>query len=242
MFIDRNKSITFVFRKKSLLITINQMRVINFSENNSLLNSFLREIRDIHIQNDRLRFRRNIERIGEVMAYEISKSLNYRKEKVQTPLGISEINIPSENIVIGTILRAGLPFHHGFLNYFDGAENAFVSAYRKYKENYESFNIFIEYIASPRIEGKTLIITDPMLATGGSMELTYKALLTKGTPKNIHIATIIASEQAIEYCKNNFPQENTTIWTAAIDPGLNEHAYIVPGLGDAGDLAYGIKD
>jgi len=243
MFIDQDKTITFVFRKKinnanNLLL----MRIINFSENNSLLNSFVREIRDIDIQKDRLRFRRNIERIGEVMAYEISKTLTYEAKKIQTPLGISEINLPCENIVIGTILRAGLPFHHGFLNYFDGAENAFVSAYRKYKESYESFNIFIEYIASPRIEGKTLILTDPMLATGSSMELTYKALLTKGNPDKIHLATIIASKQAIEYCKNNFPEEKTTIWTAAIDPELNEHAYIVPGLGDAGDLAYGIKD
>jgi uracil phosphoribosyltransferase len=139
-------------------------------------------------------------------------------------------------------LRAGLPFHHGFLNYFDGAENAFVSAYRKYKESHESFNIFIEYIASPRIEGKTLILTDPMLATGSSMELTYKALLTKGNPDKIHLATIKASNKQSNICKNNFPEEKTTIWTAAIDPELNEHAYIVPGLGDAGDLAYGIKD
>ncbi|WP_294072558.1 uracil phosphoribosyltransferase [Proteiniphilum sp. UBA1028] len=218
------------------------MKVYNFSENNSLLSSFIREIRDINIQGDRLRFRRNIERIGEIMAYEISKELKYRSLEITTPLDVTEVNVPDEDIVIATILRAGLPFHHGILNYFDGAENAFVSAYRKYKETgHQSFDIHIEYIASPSIDGKTLIIADPMLATGSSMELTYRALLTKGTPSHIHIATIIASRQAIDYCMTNFPAEKTTIWAAAIDPGLNESAYIVPGIGDAGDLAYGEK-
>jgi uracil phosphoribosyltransferase len=219
------------------------MEVNNFSDNNSLLNSFIREIRDITIQNDRLRFRRNIERIGEVMAYEISKRFHYKKIEVNTPLDVAEVSIPGEEVVIATILRAGLPFHHGMLNYFDRAENAFVSAYRKYKETgHQSFDIHIEYIASPSIEGKTLILTDPMLATGSSMELTYRALLTKGTPVHIHIATIIASRQAIDYCKANFPEEKTTIWAAAIDPGLNESSYIIPGIGDAGDLAYGEKE
>lgn len=218
------------------------MKVHNFSDNNSLLNSFIREIRDITIQNDRLRFRRNIERIGEIMAYEISKELRYGTIEVSTPLDLVEVTIPDEDIVIATILRAGLPFHHGILNYFDGAENAFVSAYRKYKETgHQSFDIHIEYIASPSIEGKTLILSDPMLATGSSMELTYRALLTRGTPAHIHIATIIASRQAIDYCKANFPADKTTIWAAAIDPGLNESSYIVPGIGDAGDLAYGEK-
>ncbi|ULB35243.1 MULTISPECIES: uracil phosphoribosyltransferase [Proteiniphilum] len=218
------------------------MKVYNFSEENSLLNSFVREIRDITIQNDRLRFRRNIERIGEIMAYEISKNLTYKKIKVTTPLDVAEVNVPDEEIVIGTILRAGLPFHYGILNYFDGAENAFVSAYRKYKETgHQSFDIHIEYIASPWIDGKTLILADPMLATGSSMELTYRALLTRGTPSHIHIVTIIASRQAIEYCLNIFPEEKTTIWVAAIDPDLDESSYIVPGIGDAGDLAYGEK-
>ncbi|RNC66369.1 uracil phosphoribosyltransferase [Proteiniphilum sp. X52] len=218
------------------------MEVNNFSDSNSLLNSFIREIRDVTIQNDRLRFRRNIERIGEIMAYEISKGFHYKKIEVSTPLDMAEVSVPEEDIVIATILRAGLPFHHGMLNYFDGAENAFVSAYRKYKETgHQSFDIHIEYIASPSIEGKTLILVDPMLATGTSMELTYRALLTKGTPANIHIATIIASRQAIDYCIANFPEEKTTIWAAAIDPGLNESSYIVPGIGDAGDLAYGEK-
>lgn len=218
------------------------MTVYNLSEENSLLKTFVSEIRNIHIQNDRLRFRRNIERIGELMAYEISKTLEYVPVQVETPLGVSDTFVPKDNLVIGTILRAGLPFHHGFLNYMDQAESAFVSAYRKYKENSENFNIFIEYIASPRLEDKVLILTDPMLATGGSMELAYHALMTKGIPSQIHIASIIASQQAIDYCKTKFPSDITTIWTADIDPELNSHAYIVPGLGDAGDLAYGGKD
>ena len=218
------------------------MKIVNFSEHNSLLNTFVREIRDVSIQNDRLRFRKNIERIGEIMAYEISKDLNYKNEKIQTPLGEAAINIANNDIVIATILRAGLIYHQGFLNFYDNAENAFVSAYRKYKENKQSFNIHIEYIASPMITDKTLIITDPMLATGGSMELSYHALLTKGMPRHIHIATIIASQQAIDYCKEKFPEANTTIWAAAIDPEIDEHSFIVPGLGDAGDLAYGSKE
>lgn len=219
------------------------MKIVNFSESNSLLNTYIREIRDITIQHDRLRFRRNIERIGEIMAYEISKDMDYKTIDVNTPLDVAQVSIPSEEVVIGTILRAGLPFHHGMLNYFDGAENAFVSAYRKYKEtNHQSFDIHIEYIASPKIDGKTLVLTDPMLATGSSMELTYRALLTKGAPQKVHIATIIASQQAIDYCMTHFPEATTTIWAGAVDPQLNESSYIVPGLGDAGDLAYGEKD
>lgn len=218
------------------------MKVINLSEQNTILNRFVSELRDIEIQKDRMRFRSNIERIGEIMAYEISRELNYMKLKTQTPLGVSETNVPSDKVVIGTILRAGLVFHTGFLNFFDTAENAFVSAYRKYKENHQSFHVHIEYIASPLIDDKVLIITDPMLATGGSMELSYHALKTKGEPSHIHIATIIASQQAVDYCSSNFPADKTTIWAAAIDPDLNESSYIVPGLGDAGDLAYGDKE
>ncbi|KUK76529.1 MAG: Uracil phosphoribosyltransferase [Proteiniphilum acetatigenes] len=237
------KMITFVFRKMIDHCSISSMKVTNFSENNSILNTFVREIRDVTIQKDRFRFRRNIERLGEIMAYEISKDLRYKTIQVTTPLDVAEVSVPDEEIVIATILRAGLPYHQGVLNYFDGAENAFVSAYRKYKETgHKTFDIHIEYIASPSIEGKTLILTDPMLATGGSMELTYRALLTKGTPAHIHIATVIASQQAIDYCIKNFPEEKTTIWAAAIDPELNEASYIVPGIGDAGDLAYGQKD
>lgn len=216
------------------------MKIINLSENNSILNHYLKEIRSIEIQRDAMRFRRNMERIGEIMAYEISKSMHYVAEDVKTPLGIAPTNVIDEKIVISTILRAGLPFHTGFLNYFDKAENAFVSAYRKYKDALK-FDIFIEYIASPNLTGKTLIITDPMLATGGSMELTYGALLTKGNPALIHVATVIASQQAIDFVASHFPETKTTIWAAAIDPELNEHSYIVPGIGDAGDLAFGEK-
>jgi uracil phosphoribosyltransferase len=175
------------------------------------------------------------------MAYEMSKEFAYSTKNVQTPLGIAPVNTPDNEIVISTILRAGLPFHQGFLNYFDKAENAFVSAYRKYKDALK-FEINIEYIASPRIAGKTLIITDPMLATGSSLELSYGAMLTKGNPSEIHVAAIIASKQAIEYIQKIFPEEKTTIWCAAIDPEIDSHSYIVPGLGDAGDLAYGEKE
>ncbi|MGI6519739.1 MAG: uracil phosphoribosyltransferase [Fermentimonas sp.] len=218
------------------------MKLYNFSEENSLLSVYIREIRDVTIQGDRLRFRRNLERIGEIMAYEISKTLAYKRITVNTPLDVAEVNVLDEEVVIAAILRAGIPFHLGMLNYFDGAGNAFVSAYRKYKETgHQSFDIHIEYIASPSIEGKTLILADPMLATGASMELTYRALLTKGTPRHIHVATIVASRQAIDYCKKNFPSDNTTIWAAVVDPELNDASYIVPGIGDAGDLAYGEK-
>ncbi len=216
------------------------MQIHNLSEQNSLLNQFLKEIRSVDIQQDSLRFRRNIERIGEVMAYEISKEMAYATEEVKTSLGVAPTDIPSEKVVLGTILRAGLPFHTGFLNYFDHAENAFISAYRKYKDALK-FDIFIEYIASPSLDGKTLIITDPMLATGGSMELAIGALQTKGKPARINIATIIASQPAIDYIQANFTADNITLWTAAIDPELNSHSYIVPGLGDAGDLAFGQK-
>lgn len=218
------------------------MKVINLSENNSILGRFVREIRDVNIQGDSMRFRRNLERIGEIIAYEISKQLDYQTIEVTTPLSTANANILQDPIVLGTILRAGLGFHQGFLNYYDNAESAFVSAYRKYRENHQSFHVSIEYIASPRLEDKILILTDPMLATGGSMELSYEALLTKGKPKHVHIASAIASQDAINYCQKVFPDANTTIWAAAIDPSLDEHSYIVPGLGDAGDLAYGQKD
>jgi len=216
------------------------MNIINLSENNSVLNHYIKEIRSVKIQKDSMRFRRNLERIGEIMAYEISKTLRYKPEDVKTPLGISSTEVIEEKIVIATILRAGLPFHTGFLNYFDASENAFVSAYRKYKDALK-FDIYIEYIASPNLDGKTLIITDPMLATGGSMELAYGALLTKGKPAHIHIATVISSQTAIDYISAHFPETKTTVWAAAIDPELNEHSYIIPGLGDAGDLAFGEK-
>lgn len=217
------------------------MKIINFNESNSVLNQYVAEIRNVEVQNDRLRFRRNIQRIGEIMAYEISKSFSYSVKDIKTPLGIAPVSTPDNQLVISTILRAGLPFHQGFLSYFDDAENAFVSAYRKYKDTLK-FDIHIEYIASPRIDGKTLIITDPMLATGGSMELSYQAMLTKGHPAEIHVASVIASQKAVDYIASVFPEDKTTIWCAAIDPELNDHSYIVPGLGDAGDLAYGEKE
>ena len=217
------------------------MKIINLNESNSVLNQYVAEIRNVEVQNDRLRFRRNIQRIGEIMAYEISKSFSYSVKDIKTPLGIAPVSTPDNQLVISTILRAGLPFHQGFLSYFDDAENAFVSAYRKYKDTLK-FDIHIEYIASPRIDGKTLIITDPMLATGGSMELSYQAMLTKGHPAEIHVVSVIASQKAVEYIASVFPEDKTTIWCAAIDPELNDHSYIVPGLGDAGDLAYGEKE
>lgn len=217
------------------------MEIINLGATNSILNQFVAELRDVTIQTDSLRFRRNIERIGEILSYEISKQISYENKNVQTPLGRASLMVPCSQVVISTILRAGLPFHQGFLNYFDHAENAFVSAYRKYKDRL-NFDIHIEYIASPRLNEKTLIITDPMLATGSSMELAFQALLTKGEPEHIHVASIIASKQAIHYIKEKMPAEKTTVWVAAIDDQLDEHSYIVPGLGDAGDLAFGIKE
>ena len=193
------------------------------------------------VQTDSMRFRRNIERIGEIMAYEISKELVYGPRVIKTPLSTAVENVPAAQPVIATILRAGIPFHQGFLNYFDHAQNAFVSAYRKYTDE-AHFDIHIEYIASPRLDGKTLILTDTMLATGASMEYAYEALLTKGRPAHVHIASVIASQQAVEHIRKVFPDEKTTVWCATIDPELNEHAYIVPGLGDAGDLCYGEKE
>jgi len=218
------------------------MEVINLSEQNSVINSYLAEIRDACYQQNRLLFRNNIMRIGELEAYEISKRLDYKAKNVTTPLGVSTVNLPTDNIVVATILRAGLPFHTGVLNVFDHADNAFVSAYRKYTDDaHTEVGIHVEYLASPSLEGKTLIIADPMLATGGSMELGYEALLTKGVPKRIHIACVIATPEGINKVKSSLPEGKTTVWCAAIDPGMNEHKYIVPGFGDAGDLCFGEK-
>lgn len=217
------------------------MIVINFSETPSIINQYMTELRDINIQNDMLRFRRNLERLGELIAYEISKTMSYRTIPVETPLAIAQSRVLDEQVVLATIFRAGVPFHQGMLNIFDHSQNAFVSAYRKYKEK-ENFDVCIEYLASPSIEGKTLIIADPMLATGASMELSYRALLTKGNPSRIHVASVIASQTAIDYVNKTFPEEKTTVWVGAVDPEINSHSYIVPGLGDAGDLAYGIKE
>lgn len=217
------------------------MKETIFADTNSLVSQYLMEMRNVDIQGDRLRFRRNLERLGEIMAYEISKTLKYKTIEITTPLDKAKCNVIDEQIVLGTIFRAGVPFHQGFLRYFDDAENAFVSAYRKYKEK-ENFDICIEYLASPSLEGKTLILCDPMLATGASMELSYKALLTKGTPAHVHIASVIASRQAVDYLKKVLPAETTSLWLGVVDDKINAHSYIVPGLGDAGDLAYGIKE
>lgn len=216
------------------------MKVVNFAETPSLMSRYLREMRDITIQSDPMRFRRNLERCGEIMAYEISKTLAYKDVKISTPLAECNCLEVEDSVVLGTIFRAGLPFHQGFLSYFDRAENAFVSAYRKYKEK-ENFDILIEYLASPRLDGKTLILCDPMLATGASMELSYRALLTKGVPAKTHLASVIASRQAVEYLHKLMP-EDSTLWVGVIDDEINAHSYIVPGLGDAGDLAFGEKE
>ena len=216
------------------------MKIINLSEGNSILNQFICEIRDITVQKDQMRFRRNIERIGEIMAYEISKELDYKEVKITTPNSDALQSVPQDNVVLGTILRAGLPLHTGFHNYFDHAENAFVSAFRKYTSENE-FDVIVEYLASPRLDGKTLILVDPMLATGISADLSYRALLTKGKPAKTIFACVIASQQAVDYIISHFP-EDTILYCAAIDPILNEHAYIVPGLGDAGDLCFGEKE
>ena len=216
------------------------MKIINLSEGNSILNQFICEIRDITVQKDQMRFRRNIERIGEIMAYEISKELDYKEGKITTPNSDALQSVPQDNVVLGTILRAGLPLHTGFHNYFDHAENAFVSAFRKYTSENE-FDVIVEYLASPRLDGKTLILVDPMLATGISADLSYRALLTKGKPAKTVFACVIASQQAVDYVISHFP-EDTILYCAAIDPILNEHAYIVPGLGDAGDLCFGEKE
>ena len=219
------------------------MKVINLTEKPSLLNQYVKELRSVDVQKDSMRFRRNIERIGEVMAVEISRHLTYAVEQVQTPLAIAEMLVPQDQVVLGTLLRAGLPMHQGFLNMFDKAENAFISAYRKEtvgRRGETEIEIVSEYLAAPNIEGKTLILVDPMLATGLSMEVAYKALLSHGTPKNVHVACLFGTPQAINYLSENMP-EDTTLWCAVIDPVLNEKKYIVPGLGDAGDLCFGEK-
>ncbi|NJN26777.1 MAG: uracil phosphoribosyltransferase [Cyclobacteriaceae bacterium] len=216
------------------------MPVIDLSQGDSILNTFVSELRNIEIQHDAWRFRRNLERIGEIMAYELSKQLSYVSKSIQTPMGQHTSGAIDDRLVVATILRAGLPFHQGFLSCFDRAENAFVSAYRKYTDKLH-FDIHIEYISSPSIEGKTLILVDPMLATGSSFELAYAALLSRGTPKNVHFASVIAAEAGIAYLRDKFDMDTFHLWCAAIDPDLDHKSYIIPGLGDAGDLAYGVK-
>jgi uracil phosphoribosyltransferase len=212
----------------------------NLSLQHSIFNQFVAEIRDTSIQKDSMRFRRNLERMGEIMSYEISKQLIYETRQTQTPLGIAQTSHLVSQPVIATILRAGLPMHIGVLNYFDQAENAFISAYRKHHKD-NSFDIHVEYVSSPDLDGKTLILCDPMIATGSSIVLAYKAILEKGTPKHTHIISAISSQQGVDFVKQNLPTKDFTIWCGAIDEELTSHSYIVPGLGDAGDLAYGVK-
>ncbi len=216
------------------------MIVHHLLKKKSVLNTFIKEIRDQNIQKDSMRFRRNIERIGEILSYELSKELSYSEEKIFTVLGEKNLKVIHNDLVICSILRAGLPLHQGILNYFDTAENAFISAYRHHSKNNTTFEIKVEYFATPALDGKTLIIADPMLATGKSMVTVYEAIKKFGTPKKIHIISVIGSELGVNYIKKHFPK-STELWIADIDPTLNEKGYIVPGLGDAGDLSYGPK-
>ncbi len=216
------------------------MIVHHFEEENSLLNQFISELRDKNIQKEAMRFRKNIERIGEILSYELSKTLNFSNKVVETPLGKKKILLPENNIVLCSILRAGLPLHQGVLNYFDNAENAFVSAYRHHPNNDDIFDVIVNYLAAPSIENKTLVLIDPMLATGKTLENTFKALEKHGKPKQIHILSVIGSIQGVAYIEKVFP-ENTHLWIATIDQELNNRGYIIPGLGDAGDLSYGVK-
>ena len=206
---------------------------------NSILNKFISEIRDSVIQKDAMRFRRNIERVGEILAYELSQTLTYKTRNVVTAFGVKKVQIPIKDIVLCSILRAGLPLHSGLLNYFDDAENAFISAYRKHINKFE-FEIKVEYSASPSLENKTLILADPILATGQSLVSVYESLKKHGTPKEIHLVCVIGSKEGLAYIQNHFP-EDTKLWIATVDEKLNNKGYIVPGLGDAGDLAFGEK-
>ena len=216
------------------------MIIHHFGDVNSLLNQFIAEIRDVEIQKDPMRFRRNIERIGEILAYELSKVLVYGNKIVKTPLGTKALSLPIDKLVLCSVLRAGLPLQQGMLNYFDGAENAFVSAYRHHHGDEDAFEVIVKYFAAPALGGKTLVLTDPMLATGKTLENVLKALKGHGEPNQIHILSVIGSVSGIDHIKKVFP-ENTHLWIAAIDPELNTKGYILPGIGDAGDLAFGEK-
>ncbi len=216
------------------------MMVHHLGADNSLLNKFISEIRDKEIQKDSMRFRRNIERIGEVLSYEMSKTLEYEDKAVITPLGVKLMNLPKNQLVLCSVLRAGLPLHQGILNYFDQADNAFISAYRYHPEGGDDFEVIVKYFAAPSLDGKTLVLTDPMLATGKTLQNVLQALKSHGTPEKIHIVSVIGSRRGVDYVKQVFPQ-NTHVWIAAIDEELSSRGYIIPGLGDAGDLAFGEK-
>lgn len=216
------------------------MHIHDYSTDHSILNQFIYELRDNEIQKDAMRFRKNIERVGEILAYEMSKTLSYDTHNIQTPLGQKKMKLPHKDIVLCSILRAGLPLHQGLLNYFDGAENAFISAYRNHPNNDEDFEIVVNYLAAPSLEGKTLVLTDPMLATGKTLKNVLDALKNHGTPAHIHIISVIGSSEGVAYVQKVFP-DSTHLWISAIDDTLNSKGYIVPGLGDAGDLSYGAK-
>lgn len=216
------------------------MKVINLGETNSILNRFVAQLRDRTIQKDSMRFRRNLERVGEIFAYEISKTLTYTPKEVETPLGIAECQLNEQPMVLSTILRAGLPLHQGLLNYFDNAENAFIAAYRKYSKD-NKFKIQLEYATSAVTQGKVLVIADTMLATGASMVLAYQKMVENGEPLHTHIVCAIASAAGVDYLSKNLPHKSVTLWVGAVDEELTNKSYIIPGLGDAGDLAYGKK-
>ena len=217
------------------------MEIVDFSQRNSVINLYMSELRDKNYQKNRLLFRHNIKRIGEMMAYELSKTLDYKSKTITTPLGTLDIPLPKDDLIIATVLRAGLPFHEGFLNVFDHADNAFVSAYRMYtNREHTEVGVHTEYLAAPSVKGKTVVIVDPMLATGGSMAASVEALMKTGKPKKMHIACVVPGGGRMVKKKGVLP-EDPTIWCAAIDPGMNEHKYIVPGFGDCGDLCYGEK-
>lgn len=217
------------------------MQIVDFSKSNSIVNLYMSELRDKSYQKNRMLFRQNIRRVGQMMAYELSKTLEYKPKTVNTPLGSLEIPLPKDDLVVATVLRAGLPFHEGFLDVFDHADNAFVSAYRMYtNREHTEVGVHAEYMASPSVKGKTLVIVDPMLATGGSMAAAIEALRKTGKPRKIHVACVIAVPEGLETLKSFLP-EDATVWCAAIDPGMNEQKYIVPGFGDCGDLCFGEK-
>ena len=216
------------------------MKIVDLGASSSVINCFMAQLRDVNTQTNRTLFRGNLRRIAHAMAYEVSRTLDYSVKNIQTPLAVKEVPTYDDRIVVGTVLRAGLAFHEGFLDVFDGADAAFLSAYRE-EGKADDIKIHIEYIAAPHLDGSTFLLVDPMLATGGSLELAYQAFLSKGKPAKLHICCVIASRQGIKRLQHAFPGDDVTLWVAAIDPQLNDRAYIVPGLGDAGDLSFGEK-
>lgn len=216
------------------------MQIHDFSNDQSVLNQFIAELRDVNIQKDSMRFRNNIERIGEILSYELSKTLNYGTKEIETPFGSKQMSLPENELVLCSVLRAGLPLHQGLLNFFDKAENAFISAYRLHRDNQDAFEVIVKYLAAPSLTNKTLVLTDPMLATGKTLENVFNALKKHGIPKQIHIVSVIGSSSGVEYVNSIFP-DSTHMWIATIDEELNSKGYIIPGLGDAGDLSFGEK-